>query len=331
MPIKGKIWPQKPGGEITCDLRSIGLIDKSGHDPANKLTGWEEVDCIVCGEKAPSAIFLHNKERGDIVRCLACGLAFRTPRRLEQFIGQEFAEKFTESQPAFFLIDYREKNLRKIARWVLGRHPGPGSVLDIGSSYGTLLEMFPESWVRVGIEPSGAACQVARERLPKAQIIHSLLGDASLPDASFDVITMVDTVYFLSFALRDLMKLKRLLKPGGILVIEAQNFTNRGYLYRWLSHPIPPTWMYFYTPATLTRLLGKVGMKVQASLSLPGHQVGSKRRLARFLTWAEYYLTESMAKISAGRVNFTPHFALEATPDDNESRQASGESDAIVK
>ena len=83
---------------------------------------------------------------------------------------------------------------------MLDRHPAPGSILDIGSSYGTLLGMFPESWVRVGIEPSGTACQVARERLPNAQIIHSLLGDASLPDASFDVITMVDTVYYLSLS-----------------------------------------------------------------------------------------------------------------------------------
>jgi SAM-dependent methyltransferase len=312
-------------------LRSIELIDESGPDPVNNLTGWEEVDCILCREKGPTSVFWPDKGRGDIVRCLACGLVFRTPRRLEQSIGQDFAEQWTESRPLFSLIDYREKNLSKIARWVLDRHPAPGSVLDIGSSYGTLLGMFPESWIRVGIEPSGTACQVARERLPNAQIIHSLLGEASLPDASFDVITLVDTVYYLPYPLRDLMRVKRLLKPGGMLIIEGQNFANRGYVYRWLKHPFSDTWMYFYTPATLKRMLGEVGMRAKASFSLPGHQVGAKRPLARFLTWTEYYLTESISKISAGRVNLTPHFVLVATLGHNEPRLASGKSGLMQK
>lgn len=312
-------------------MRGIELIDKSGHDPVNNLTGWEEVDCILCGEKSPTSVFWPDKRRGDIVRCLTCGLVFRTPRRLEQSIGQDFAEQWTENRPLFSLIHYREKNLREIARWVLDRHPAPGSVLDIGSSYGTLLGMFPESWIRVGIEPSGTACQVARERLPNAQIIHSLLGEASLPDESFDVITLVDTVYYLPYPLRDLVRVKRLLKPGGMLIIEAPNFANRGYVYRWLKHPFSDTWMYFYTPATLKRILGEVGMKVKASFSLPGHQVGAKRRLARFLTWTEYYLTESIAKISAGRVNLTPHFVMVATFGHNEPRLASGKSSVIQK
>jgi hypothetical protein len=89
--------------------------------------------------------------------------------------------------------------------------------------------------------------------------------------------------------------------------------------------------MYFYTPATLKRILEKAGMKVKASFSLPGHQVGAKRRLARLLTWTEYYLTESIAKISAGRVDLTPHFVLVATLANNEPRLTSDTSGAIEK
>ena len=311
------------------------MIDKSdqahGMEKINDPAGWEEIDCILCGGKSPTAIFWPDAGRGDIVRCRHCGLVFRTPRRLEQSVGQDFTEQWTESRSLFSLMHYREKNLRRIARWVLDHHPAPGSVLDIGSSYGTLLGMFPESWVRVGIEPSGTACRVARERLPGAQIVNSLLGEASLPDASFDVITLVDTVYYLPYPLRDLMRVKHLLKPDGMLIIEAQNFANRGYVYRWLKHPFSDTWMYFYTPATLKKILGEVGMKVKASFSLPGHQVGAKRRLARFLTWTEYYLTESISKISAGRVNFMPHFVLVATLANNEPRLASGKSGVIQK
>jgi SAM-dependent methyltransferase len=286
------------------------LIDKSGHDPVNNLTGWEEVDCILCGEKGPASVFWPDKGRGDIVRCLRCGLVFRTPRRLEQSIGQDFAEHWTENRPPFFLLDYREHSLGKIARWALHRHPAPGSILDIGSSYGTLLGMFPESWVRVGIEPSGTACRVARERLPKAQIIHSLLGDASLADELFDVITMVDMVYYLPFPLRDLMMVKRLLKPGGVLIIEAQNFANRGYIYRWLRHPFSDTWMYFYTPSSLERVLKKNGMEIVGRIDLPGVRIGSLNLEERLITWAEFALTKALMNLSFQRIDWVPHFVF---------------------
>lgn len=286
------------------------MIDKSGHDPVNNLTGWEEVDCILCGEKGPASVFWPDKGRGDIVRCLRCGLVFRTPRRLEQSIGQDFAEHWTENRPPFFLLDYREHSLGKIARWALHRHPAPGSILDIGSSYGTLLGMFPESWVRVGIEPSGTACGVARERLPKAQIIHSLLGDASLADELFDVITMVDMVYYLPFPLRDLMMVKRLLKPGGVLIIEAQNFANRGYIYRWLRHPFSDTWMYFYTPSSLERVLKKNGMEIVGRIDLPGVRIGSLNLGERLITWAEFALTKALMNLSFQRIDWVPHFVF---------------------
>jgi hypothetical protein len=108
-------------------------------------------------------------------------------------------------------------------------------------------------------------------------------------------------------------KVKRLLKPGGVLMIEAQNFANRGYVYRWLRKPFSDTWMYFYTPDTLKRLLGEAGMTVEASFPLPGHQVGAESRLVRLLTWTEFYVAEAIAKISAGRINLRPHVVLVAT------------------
>lgn len=170
--------------------------------------------------------------------------------------------------------------------------------------------MFPESWVRVGIEPSGTACQVARERLPNAQIIHSLLGNASLPDASYDVITMVDMVYYLPFPLRDLRRVKRLLKPGGVLIIEAQNFANRGYVYRWLRHPFSDTWMYFYTPSSLERVLEKIGMEIVGRIDLPGVRIGSLNLGERLITWAEFALTKAFLSLSFQRIDWIPHFVF---------------------
>ncbi len=67
-----------------------------------------------------------------------------------------------------------------------------------------------------------------------------------------------------------------------MLLIEAQNFTNRGYLYRYLKHPFSDTWMYFFTPATLARILGEMGLKVKAEF---------------FLAWPSGGLQEPIGKI----------------------------------
>ncbi|MGA7579042.1 MAG: class I SAM-dependent methyltransferase [Desulfobaccales bacterium] len=274
--------------------------------------GWEEVDCIICGKQTETIPVWPDRERGDIVRCHRCDLVYRSPRRREDDHIKHFKEEWTEARPTFQLEEYRSKNLRRVVDWILKWHPSPGAILDIGSSYGTLLEQFPGSWRLFGIEPSHAACQIARERLPNASIINTSLGEAMLADESFDVITMVDTVYYLHQPLSDLGRLRDLLKPGGLVLVECSNFANRGRVYRWIGHHFPDTWMYFYTPVTLTNLLAKVGLKVVERFYLPGHQVGSRKLGKNFLTWSEFYFLRALNKISGCKLDLVSHFVLAA-------------------
>jgi SAM-dependent methyltransferase len=274
--------------------------------------GWEEVDCILCGPEAEKALVWQDTAHSRILRCRGCGLVFRRPRRLEEEQTRLFTEEWTEARPAFYLEDYRQENLKRVVKWILNRHPTAGAVLDIGSSYGNLLAQFPATWRLFGLEPSNRACQVARARLPEAQIIHGTLGNADLPGPIFDVITMIDTIYYLPQPRRDLARLPGLLKPGGILLIEAPNFANRGLLYRWLRHPFGESFLYFYTPSTLGKVLEKIGLKVTDRIDLPGHQTGSRKSLARVMTWSEYAMMRAIRKLSKGRWDFVPHFVLAA-------------------
>ena len=275
---------------------------------------WEEVECIICGKQTETTLVWPDRERGDIVRCHRCDLVYRSPRRREDDQIKHFEEDWTEALPAFQLEDYRSENLRRLVDWILTWHPSPGAILDIGSSYGTLLEQFPRSWRLSGIEPSHAACQIARERLPKASIINASLGEATLADESFDVITMVDAIYYLHQPIRDLGRLRDLLKPGGLVMVEAPNFANRGRVYRWIGHHFDDTWMYFYTPATLEKILNKAGMHVGARLDLPGHQIGSPNLWPRLLTRTEFVVLKALRKLSGNRVDLGPHFVLVARP-----------------
>ncbi|MGQ9921845.1 MAG: class I SAM-dependent methyltransferase, partial [Desulfobacca sp.] len=106
-----------------------------------------------------------------------------------------FSEEWTEARPAFFLEDYRTSNLSRIAQWIIAHCPEEANILDIGCSYGNLLAQLPDHWEKTGIELSNHACNVCQERLPKANIIQGSLKDIQPPTASFDVITIIDTIY----------------------------------------------------------------------------------------------------------------------------------------
>ncbi len=271
---------------------------------------WEEVDCIICGKPTGTTLVWPDCERGDIVRCNRCDLVYRSPRRREDDQIYHFQEEWTEAWGNFKLEDYRSEHLRRLVDWILKWHPSPGAILDIGSSYGTLLEQFPRSWRLFGIEPSHTACQITRERLPNASIINASLGEARLADESFDVITMVDAFYYLHQPLRDLRRLRGLLKPGGLVLVEVPNFANRGRVYRWIGHHFADTWMYFYTPATLEKMLNKAGMHVAARFDLPGHQIGSPHLWPRLLTRTEFAVLKALRKLTANRFDLGPHFVL---------------------
>lgn len=276
--------------------------------------GWEEVGCVLCQQPTENRPVWPDHQRGHVVACRRCGLVFRNPRRPQAELARHFAEEWTEARPAFFLEAYRLPNLRRVLAWILARFPGPGRILDIGASYGALLSLFPPGWDLFGLEPSHTACEAARERLPGAVIVRGTLETADLPALSFDVITMVDTIYYLPHPLRDLARLRSLLRPGGFALIEAQNFANRGRVYRWLSHPFDHTWMYFYSPETLEKMLHKAGLAVTDRLDLPGHRLGSPNRSARTVARLESWLAAALRGASGSRLDLAPHFVLAARP-----------------
>lgn len=164
------------------------------------------------------------------------------------------------------------------------------------------------------MELSTVACQVSRDRITDADIYQGTLANAALPNQSFDFITMVDMVYYLPNPKRDFQIISRLLKPSGIALIEAQNFSNRGPVYWWLNHHFDDTWMYFYTPRSLEKMLNRAGLKVIDRIDLPGHRLGSSNFLSRCITLGESAIFKAIKRISSNRLDFVPHFVQVAKP-----------------
>ena len=124
----------------------------------------------------------------------------------------------TEGQDIAASRNYaRKKEL--LCQWIGGSR----RVVDIGCFGGGFLTFLGEGWDKFGVEPSAAAAAVAsRER--GIQIIAPTL--QAVPQefcGSFDAAIALDVMEHLSDPVTELRLIARLIKPGGILMIETGN------------------------------------------------------------------------------------------------------------
>lgn len=146
-------------------------------------------------------------------------------------------------------------------------------LLDIGCSEGrfgaAVKSAIPgcETW---GVEPQAGPARAAARR--NDRIIRGEIGpDTDLPDAHFDVVTMNDVLEHIPYSEPVLEVVKRVLKPGGRLVLSLPNvryYLNvRDFLIRkdWRYQDfgiLDRTHFRFFTEKSIARLLTENGFEV---------------------------------------------------------------------
>jgi arsenite methyltransferase len=140
--------------------------------------------------------------------------------------------------------------------------PAPGArVVDVGFGGGYTLDRLaprvsPERVV--GVEVSETMISAVRHRRGDAYDLH-LADAAALPfaEASFDLALSVNTIYFWPDPVRVLSEMKRVLKPGGRLVL---GYRGRGFL-----RMNPVTWFGFrlYGDRSVAKMLEEAGFAAE--------------------------------------------------------------------
>jgi SAM-dependent methyltransferase len=153
----------------------------------------------------------------------------------------------------------------EVARVVRRTGCGRGRVLDVGCGTGDRLDLFRSLGFDVtGLEVDGRAAEHARARFG-LEVVGSDLLDAHLPAGSFHLVTMHHVLEHLHRPREAIGECRRLLREGGSLVVQVPNMDSlqaRAFGARW--HAIdPPRHLYYFTPATLARMLGREGLRVE--------------------------------------------------------------------
>jgi 2-polyprenyl-3-methyl-5-hydroxy-6-metoxy-1,4-benzoquinol methylase len=169
-----------------------------------------------------------------IHECAACGLAYIDPRPSSEQLARYYSEGYFNGAKDFFQNkDYclerdngiRNKDVTGYREIVNHLDLSGKSVLDIGCASGALLYLMRECGARevVGIDSAAYPIAFGVDNYG-LDLRCTDLENAMLPDAHFDLITLIDVIEHVENLHSFLTELRRVLKPSGYLLIITPNY-----------------------------------------------------------------------------------------------------------
>ncbi len=235
------------------------------------------VECCICDadDAAPVGVgedyeYRTSEDAFLAMRCDSCELVYLNPR-------PDVSEFERIYPPTYHAFDFSEKDfgvVYKIRSRLEAKRlltfcadlPNDARILDVGCGDGfhlKLLQQYGEKgWTLEGVDLDERAVQMAEKSNLKVHL--GSIEELDLPENSFDLAFMIQTVEHLEKPVEILAAVRDVLKPGGRLVIVTDNtdaldfrlFKN-GY---WGGYHFPRHWNLF-NRKSLRRLAEKVGFE----------------------------------------------------------------------
>jgi len=232
--------------------------------------------CPVCGsqdiKEALTAVdYTVSKETFPIWQCEVCTLRFTQDIPGEEFIGRYYqsADYISHSNTGKGIVNrlyllVRNYTLKRKRNLIISAtNLSTGSLLDVGAGTGAFASAMRKSgWRVVGLEPDTQARQLAQQlnqiNLQPSQDLFSL------PEKSFDAITLWHVLEHVHNLQGYLAQLKKLLTAGGRLFIAVPNYTSYDaelYHQFWAAYDVPRH-LYHFSPRAMNHLLSMHQLKL---------------------------------------------------------------------
>ena len=239
-------------------------------------SGSEEIStCQVCGSSERTLKFEDAPYK--VFTCSNCSFVYVSPRLTGQALLDVYNETYWKSdnpkergyadyakESALYLKTYR-KRMKLVSKWL----PKAGRILDVGCAAGYFLRVAQQHGHDVhGVELSEAIAKQAIDSLGPERVFNGFLDDAvaarNWQDQSFDLVTIWDVIEHVPEPQALLASIKKLIKPGGKLLLETQNVDSK------LANRLGKRWhhykhdehLYHFNPSTISKLLSDCGYNV---------------------------------------------------------------------
>jgi 2-polyprenyl-3-methyl-5-hydroxy-6-metoxy-1,4-benzoquinol methylase len=239
-----------------------------------------EVNCNLCGSNDWRVLFPATSRLGagfdastfrctnsgygshaQIVRCSRCGHVYANPRWSPEELLLAYGDVVDDLYDSERVG--REMTFRQHLK-MIERLTGPGEgrrLLDVGAYIGVFVEVAgAAAWNAQGIEPSGWAVSIAKER--GLNVRHGIQEDLGAEAGTFDVVTMWDVIEHVHDPAGEIRGARALLKPGGLLVIHTMDVDSvfakvSGSRWPWLMD----MHLNYFSRRSLSRLVEREGMR----------------------------------------------------------------------
>jgi SAM-dependent methyltransferase len=199
----------------------------------------------------------------QVVRCQRCGLVYVNPRIHPDLMRSGYSDAedpLFAAQNSSRMVAFRRALKSVVKRLEIDPHGK--RVLDVGCAAGAFLVTARElGFDAHGVEPSRWMAEHGRREYG-LDIREGYLEPGMFPDHSFDFATLWDVVEHLPEPHETLTRIHRLLKPGGVLLVNYPDISTlaaRILGKRW------PFWLgvhlLYYTPATMFLQLERAGFE----------------------------------------------------------------------
>ena len=273
-------------------LRRAPLVTGPEHAARSGVAEIEEIiACDLCGQQRFQPLFepvtgKRRRVRYHVVRCPDCGFLYRQPGIRPERLGDLYS---SGGYGSFLTGKYSNKRQRRYRLVMDAFSPlfadGAGRrLLDVGCGAGLFLEVAHQRGFECyGVDLSSDAIDYARKQPWGANTYYGTPQDVpEIAAGGFDVITLWSVLAHLAQPVEDLSMLRRLLAPGGVLLILTVNANSlyfKAQREKW--NGFTPNHLKFFSPSTLELLLGKAGFAAVTMPPMPPDSVvAGKTRLS---------------------------------------------------
>ena len=247
--------------------------ETSSDAPPAKTLRLEKTRCCLCEteDAAPIGVgedfeYRTSEDQFLAMQCRSCNLVYLNPRpTAEEFStiypSNYHAFEFSPDQFGFVYRVRRRLEAKRLLNWCRGL-PENARILDVGCGDGFHLDVLKEfgkkTWRLEGIDADERAVRAGEQKGLK---IHcGLLDTVNLPADAYDLVLLIQTVEHVSDPPQLLHQIRRVLKPGGKLVIITDNTDSPDFrLFKgryWGGYHFPRHWNLF-DPRTMRALAEK--------------------------------------------------------------------------
>jgi SAM-dependent methyltransferase len=317
---------------------------------APTIRTYSNPDCLICGTTGkPLHTGLQDRLFGapgkwDLKQCprLECGLVWPDPSPLTEDLGLAYQTYYTHVEPATGSAGLAFR-LARWAYWTGIRVPAyltgiyqqrrefvqmflgdlqPGRLFDAGCGDGQFLDLMQKKgWRGKGVDFDAAAIETGKKKYG----VDIDVGDfqtAPIEESAYDAVTMSHVIEHVPDPIACLDKCRRLLKPGGRLVVSTPNVRSMGHetfkaAWRGLE---PPRHLHIFPHHLLGECARRAGLKlirtgstavnadyiISATMAIANAQPGTSQIGGG---WDARYALKAIA------FQYREHFALRRNPD----------------